>query len=107
MAKNAIKPDANAPQRIEVKRLVQRAPTFVSIYANDVQVQTTPWDVRFVWGEIAEAASIELPETTIRQLGEVRLSLGLAKVLSQLLIQQLTSYEQQVGPIPTPSAPLA
>ena len=88
--------------RANVDRQVVTAPTFASLYANDTQVQTTPWDVRLIFGEIAESATKETPVNVIKRVGEVRMSPQHAKVRVSILLKQLAVYERTFGPIPTP-----
>jgi hypothetical protein len=70
---------------------------YFSIYANDVRVQTSIWDVRLKFGEVDGDVDDRL---SIKVLGEVRLSPPLAKALTVLLIKQLQQYEAKHGPIP-------
>jgi hypothetical protein len=89
--------------RANVNRKTITAPSFTSLYANDVQVQTTPWDIRLIFGEITDVGSPDEPNVTVRQLGEVRLSLPLAKRLAMIVVDQLKNLEQVLGqeiPIP-------
>jgi hypothetical protein len=90
--------------RANVSREVTLVPNAFSVYANDVQLQTTPWDIRLVFGVIASLPSEPTPVTTvgINQLGEVRLSPQLAKKLTMVLFEQLKAYETQFGGIPLP-----
>ena len=87
--------------RANVRREVFRSPSFVSLYANDTQVQTSPWDVRLIFGEIEDVAK-DPPTVNIKQGGEVRMSPQHAKRVVMLLIQQLRNYEETIGPIPLP-----
>jgi len=88
--------------RANVKRLVDTSSAFASYYANDTQVQTTPWDVRFMFGVITDVE----PETAtarVERLVDVRISLPHAKRLLAILSDQLTQYESNVGFIPLPA----
>lgn len=82
-------------------RNVSRSSTFVTLYANDVQIQTSPWDLRFVFGELTDQLE-EGPGPSIRvnQTGELRVSPQFAKKLVQLIYVQLKAYEQTFGEIP-------
>src|SRR4051794_12195133 len=94
-------PVAGESLRAEGKREVTRSPGFVSIYANDVQIQTSPWDMRLVFGEIGDFLSTaNVPTVNIRQLGELRISPQLAKRLTAIILQQLQAYEETIGQIP-------
>lgn len=88
--------------RANVNRQTVMSSTFSSIYANDVQVQTTPWDVRLILGEIFQAPTEAEPTAVVRQLGELRVSPQLAKKLIVILLQQLAIYEKAYGAIPQP-----
>ena len=99
----ALSPE-QAPQivRANVARAVVLSPTFVSLYANDTQIQTSPWDFRLIFGEISNIPTTEEPTVVIRQTGEVRMSPQHAKKVAEILIKQLRHYEETVGPIPLP-----
>ena len=88
--------------RANINRQVVMAPTFASIYANDVQVQTTPWDIRLIFGEIFHAPSETDPNVVVRQLGELRMSPQLTKKVLEILRHQLDVYEKSFGKIPQP-----
>ena len=88
--------------RANINRSVEKSPSFASLYANDVQVQVTPWDVRLILGEIASVPTPEDQTVVVREVGELRLSPQLAKRLALILIEQLRHYEDRFGPIPTP-----
>ena len=88
--------------RANVNREVVRAEPYVTLYANDVQLQTTPWDVRLILGRILELPTAENPTATVSQIGEIHVSPQLAKRVTRLLIAQLQTYEKQMGEIPQP-----
>lgn len=103
--KAALKPPSAEESKIvraNVNRKVEKSPTFVSLYSNDTQVQVSPWDVRLIFGVIAEAATVEQPTVTVETLGEVRMSPQHAKVVAAILIGQLKIYEESLGKIPIP-----
>jgi hypothetical protein len=88
----------------DIRRDHTRSDSYFSVYANDIQVQTGPWDVRMILGEIGDAVrENSVPVLKIKHLGEVRLSPQLAKRLTMILIQQLKHYEENIGTIPTVS----
>jgi hypothetical protein len=62
----------------------------------------SPWDVRLIFGEISQPATIERPINVITLTGEVRMSPQLAKRVTTILDDQLRKYEQINGPIPQP-----
>jgi hypothetical protein len=86
----------------ELKRNVTKSQTFASLYANDVQVQMSPWDMRLVFGEVVEQATRETLTIGVLQVGELRISPQLAKQLTAIMCEQLNIYEEQFGPIPVP-----
>ena len=78
------------PGRTEVKRQITKAPTFVSLYANDVQVQISPWDVRLIFGEIGDIIfDPATPIMNITQVGDLRISPQLAKKLITVMQGQI------------------
>lgn len=87
--------------RANVNRIVTIAPTFSSYYSNDTQLQTTPWDVRFIFGLIAELDA-KNGQVRVEQVAEVRMSPQHAKRIVALLQQQLQTYEAKIGAIPLP-----
>jgi hypothetical protein len=90
--------------RGNVNRQVERSPSFVSVYANDVQLQTTPWDVRLTFGAMSvEVRSGTGPTAHVSELSEVRLSPQLAKRVAAILVAQVEAYELKFGTIPQPS----
>lgn len=97
--------DSNEPQiaRANMERKTVAAENFMSIYANDIQLQTTPWDVRLIFGRIIDLPTADEPSATIRQLAEVHMSPQMAKKVVLLLIGQLQIYEKQMGQIPQPA----
>jgi hypothetical protein len=86
------------PARKELKRENTKSPDFFSIYANDVQVQTSPWDMRFVLGESAQLTEAVI---SVKQLGELRISPQLAKRLVIIILDQIKAYEATFGEIPS------
>jgi hypothetical protein len=73
---------------------------FASLYINDVQIQITPWDFRFVLGVIEKEPTKENATLGIKTLGEIRMSPQFAKRLYVVLGGQLKNYEESVGQIP-------
>jgi hypothetical protein len=86
----------------EIKREVVKSSDSFSAYVNDVQVQMSPWDIRLVFGRVDEPATPNKPTVTIKQLGELHMSLELAKRLAMIVIEQLRAYEGRFGQIPMP-----
>lgn len=88
--------------RANIERETITPEGFVSYYANDTQLQITPWDVRFVFGVIEEPPNAERKTIKVKSLGEVRMSPQHAKRVAMILVQQLKAYEEGIGPIPQP-----
>jgi hypothetical protein len=82
------------------KRETTRSPAFVSIYVNDVQVYTSPWDMRLVLGEMGDTLVADTTSVNIKELGELRMSPQLAKKLTMIIVDQLKEYERRFGEIP-------
>jgi hypothetical protein len=86
-----------------LRREVSKAPTFFSVYINDAQITSNPFDVRIVLGEVGDLSIEEAdPVANILLLGELRMSPQLAKKITVMLIQQLQAYEKKFGQIPQP-----
>lgn len=90
--------------RANVNREVIQSPTFVSLYANDTQVQISLWDVRLIFGLISNIPSPQDKSVQVTTVGEVRMSPQHAKQVTMILVQQLKLYEERMGPIPLPPA---
>ncbi|MFN7978883.1 MAG: DUF3467 domain-containing protein [Vicinamibacterales bacterium] len=88
--------------RANVNRENVQADNFLSFYANDTQIQVSPWDVRFIFGVIDEPPTQERPTVRIKSVAEARMSPQHAKKVAEILIRQIVSYEQNIGPIPVP-----
>jgi hypothetical protein len=88
--------------RANVNRKQERSPDYFSVYANDLQMQTTPWDIRLIFGLITSVPIDSTGVVTVTQIGELRLSPQLAKLVTMVLTQQLRGYEEQFGEIPLP-----
>lgn len=89
-----------------IPRELTKAADFFSVYANDVQIMSTFWDMRLTVGQIVDLAprDSESKAMKVEQLGELRISPQLAKRLSVILERQVANYEQNFGPIPSPEA---
>ena len=82
-------------------RKTERAADFKSIYANDIQLQTTQWDVRLILGVIDDLPTEEQPFVKVNQMGELRISPQMARQLLVILATQLRDYEARFGPVPS------
>jgi hypothetical protein len=82
------------------------AQDYALLYANDTQIQVSPWDIRIQFGEIVDPPpTAENPVLHIRAAGEVRMSPQHAKKVAAILDQQIQLYESRIGPIPMPQDP--
>jgi len=86
-------------QSLTVERKAKRADDYVVLYSNDTQVQTTPWDIRLIFGRIESAPTEGDLSLIVNQVGEVSMSLQHAKRVAAILHDQITQYEKKVGPI--------
>jgi hypothetical protein len=75
---------------------LRRSPTFVSIYANNVNFVTTPWDFELLFGQTVpeDPSNIHIAVQAM-----VTVSPQMAKALATSLIQNVRAYEQQFGEI--------
>jgi hypothetical protein len=87
--------------RANLERKLELSPTFASYYANDTQIQTTPWDVRFMFGMISDVDP-ESKRAIVERIADVRMSLPHAKRISEILVKQIQHYEATVGYIALP-----
>jgi hypothetical protein len=88
--------------RANLARETYPADDFAVLYANDTQVQLSPWDFRLIFGLITDAPTPERLQVRIKLVGEVRMSPQHAKRVTKILTQQLKRYEDTFGAIPTP-----
>lgn len=95
-------PDVPKLVRANVNRRVEPSEGYVTMYANDAQIQMTPWDFRLIFGQISSVPSEEDPALLVRLIGDVRLSPQLTKKVALILIAQLKHYEATIGPIALP-----
>ena len=99
--KNSAVPAQPEPA-IKAERRITRSEHFVSLYTNDTQVQTTPWDIRLVFGQIDVPPTNESTVMEVTQVADVRMSPQHAKKIAIILQAQIQAYEAKVGPIPLP-----
>jgi len=87
--------------RANIHRRVVTGKEFASYYSNDTQVQTTPWDVRFMFGVIADVDPDERT-AVVERVADVRMSLEHAKKVSMILAEQIRQHEARIGFIALP-----
>lgn len=88
--------EKNASQQPSREVESRRSDTFLSLYANSVNIRLTPWDVQLIFGEILEADERKL---VIENHLAVTLSPQHAKALLNALSGQVQAYERQFGEI--------
>jgi|ERR1700728_3160523 len=97
-------PDPNQPEIIR-----HNGESFVSIYANNLQLEATPWDFRFYFGEIEraepDATGQRLVKIYVEDKVKIVMSPQHAKAMLKVLQQNVSSYESQIGPIPSQPEP--
>lgn len=93
-------PDAKAPP--EQKPLPSfRSDNFIKVYANSANIEVTPWDVKFVFGELNRIDNVVKIEESVA----VTMSPQHAKALLGVLANNIRAYEEQVGEIKLPAGP--
>jgi len=88
--------------RAAVVRNTERSNDYARLYANDMQMRITPWDIRMVFGQIVDTPTTSNPTITVREIGELNMSPQFAKRVAAILIGQLEHYERTIGVIPLP-----
>jgi len=77
-----------------------QAPDFHSIYSNNVAFTMSAFDLSFIFGEIT---NVEDRVLNVNQKLRVTMSPQHAKAFALVLLQNLKTYEQTVGPIVLPA----
>jgi hypothetical protein len=80
-------------------RVTTRSNLFATHYANDVQIQTSPWDFRLLFA-IIQGVDTATATFEVEQVADVRMSPQLAKRVAAILQRQVDHYERTIGPIP-------
>jgi hypothetical protein len=89
------------PKPIRVKFTSRaRSERWVSLYANNVSSQLSPWDIRLNFGQIEDATADG--KVSVLEFAQVHMSPQHAKSLMQLLEKQLALYEREFGEITWP-----
>lgn len=66
-----------------------------------MQLFVSQWDMRIILGELGDPeGTLDSPRLNIKQIGEVRMSVQIAKRLAIMLMENLQIYETTFGPIP-------
>ena len=80
----------------------QRSADVPTIYANNVSIKTSLWDMTIDFGLIVEAT---LEALVYRDEVTIIMSPQHAKVFAEAMTKTVEQYEQQYGPIPRPLLP--
>ena len=85
---------------IEVIKITERVreENYTRIYANNIQVGFSSWDMRITFGELVDGPDGSL--TKVAERATVTMSLHHAKAAIHVLMEQLTALEKQFGEIP-------
>ena len=75
-----------------------RADNFIKVYANSAQIETSVWDFKIIFGEIAKVGS----KLAIEQSVAVSMSPQHVKALLGVLGSNLREYEKRFGKINVP-----
>lgn len=78
----------------------ERDSHFTSVYANNVQMHTTAWDVSLVFGKFDQ----HLGQRKVRQSTEVTMAWAETKAVCYLILSNMAFYEAVNGPIAIPIA---
>lgn len=76
----------------------ERAPDFIAAYANNVQIETTAWDVTLVFGQFDK----HLGENAVRQRASVTMAWPEMKAVCNLVLGNMAFYEAMNGNIKMP-----
>lgn len=79
-----------------------KSPSYMNLYANSCNLEVSPWDFKFTFGEVARSVPPE-PPAAINEHVTVTMSPQHAKALLAILQQNIITYEHQVGEIKLPS----
>ena len=69
------------------------------VYSNNIQLASTSFDVRVVFGQVGEVSD---EKVTVDQLAQVTLSWAEAKILGEFLTANIKAFEDLNGPIRLP-----
>lgn len=89
------------PQAPEFKQ----SPNFRKLYCNSVNLDMSPWEFRFTFGEMLKPQPGQA-RPMIENLIEITVSPQLAKVFLNLLSAHVSEYEKTIGQINLPAPAL-
>src|SRR5438270_12732900 len=85
---------------------VQPEGGIIRVYANNVAIGTTPFDMRIIFGEVTDVGA-ETRKVTIEQNVQVTMSWAEAKLVAKFIERHVQAYEKKNGTLTTPQpAPL-
>ena len=101
MAKSASQTQKANVAEVPVVRVIAvgEAPSVPTYYANNTAIETSLWDVCLRFAETIETDRAQ-NITKVRELAYVRLSPQHARVIVDILTNQLETYEKSFGKIP-------
>jgi hypothetical protein len=79
----------------------KNAPNFRQIYCNSVNMDVTPWEFKFTFGNIVKPQPGQT-RPVIENAIEITASPQLAKVFLNILANNMAEYEKNVGEVKTP-----
>lgn len=89
--------DSDAPETINANELTRfRSPDFLTLYVNQVQMATTPWDIQLVFASLQVTGSTQ---AVLEEKAALIMSPIHAKTMARILTTQVQAYEEQFGMI--------
>src|SRR5690242_19045509 len=79
---------------------LEKSSTFCRFYANNAQIEVTPWDFRLIFGELINTGANKLK---VEQSVAIVMSPQHAKALLSILATNLREYEGKIGKIDLPA----
>jgi Protein of unknown function (DUF3467) len=94
----------NVSTPVAQKKIEYRVPPqgLFSVYANNVQMATTSFDVRVVFGQVAEVLE---DKVMVDQVAQVTMTWLEAKILADFLQANINAHEDLNGPLKLPKNP--
>jgi hypothetical protein len=87
-------PDNEQP-KAKAKDEYRLAPDALNYYANNVRFETTPWDLRLLFGELA--GNLPTGGSIVEQKAVIKLSWAQAKVMAIFLAINVADHEAALG----------
>ena len=83
-------------ETVTVQPPEQLQKTVSAMYANQIHIALTPWDIQMMFGVLK---GVNVGQAVFEPMVNIIMSPAHAKAMSQILRQQVASYEAQFGPI--------